>query len=218
MKKIIQVHIADDHKIIIEGIVAVLNTEEDISVLDYSLTGEQVLEWFRHNTADVLVLDINMPVISGIDVLRKLVKEDNPPKIIVLSSYDDVRFIQKIITIGANGFLSKNSAGEQLVKAIRAVNDGERYFSEDVKKELFKITFGQKVKEGDKPPSEDETLTTREVEVVRLIALEYNSLEIADLLNITINTVKTYRKNILKKLNEKSTVGLIKFAIKHKIV
>ena len=220
MKKKIHVHIADDHKIIIEGIIAVLNTEEDIKVLDYSLTGKDVLDWFEHNTADILILDINMPVIGGIDVLKKLMKKANPPKIVVLSSYDDVRFIQKIVTMGAKGFLSKSSAGEQIVRAIRSVNNGSEYFSDDVRKELFKLMFGQKVKEGERPPENEETssLSDREIDVLRLIAQEYSSVEIGKILNLSFHTIDTYRKKLIKKLNAKNTVGLTKFALKHKIV
>lgn len=220
MKKKIHVHIADDHKIIIEGIIAVLNTEEDIRVLDYSLTGKDVLDWFEHNTADILILDINMPVIGGIDVLKKLMKKANPPKIVVLSSYDDVRFIQKIVTMGAKGFLSKSSAGEQIVRAIRSVNNGSEYFSDDVRKELFKLMFGQKVKEGERPPENEETssLSDREIDVLRLIAQEYSSVEIGKILNLSFHTIDTYRKKLIKKLNAKNTVGLTKFALKHKIV
>jgi len=220
MKKKIQVHIADDHKIIIEGIIAVLNTEKDITVVGYSLTGEQVLDWFESNTADILVLDINMPVIGGIEVLKKMKKKTNPPKIIVLSSYDDTRFIQEIVTMGASGFLSKSSAGEQIVRAIRSVNNGSQYFSDDVRKDLFKLMFGQKIKEGERPPESKETksLTSREIDIMRLILEEYSSIEIADILNISINTVNTYRRNLLIKTKAKNTVGLAKFALKHKII
>jgi two-component system invasion response regulator UvrY len=220
MEKEIKVHIADDHKIVIEGVIAVLNIEKDIKVIDYSLTGKEVLDWFEMNTADVLILDINMPVVGGIEVLKRMKKKPNPPKIIVLSSYDDLRFIQEIMTLGAHGFLSKSSAGEQIVKAIRTVNNNEQYISEDVRNDLFKLMFGQKVKEGERPPDNKKTdsLSAREIDVLRLIAQEYNSVQISEILNISVHTVKTYRKNLLTKLKITNTVGLTKFALKHKIM
>lgn len=220
MSNKIQVHIADDHKILIEGIIAVLNTEDNIRVVDYSLTGKEVLDWFEYNTADILVLDINMPVIGGIEVLKKIKKLRNPPQIIVLSSYDDTRFIQEIVSLGARGFLSKSSAGNQIVRAIKTVYGGSEYFSDDVRKDLFKLMFGQTIREGERPPENDETdsLTGREIDVLRLIVQEYSSVEIAEILNLSINTVTTYRKSLIKKTNVKNTVGLIKFALKHKII
>ena len=220
MSNKIQVHIADDHKILIEGIIAVLNTEDNIRVVDYSLTGKEVLDWFEYNTADILVLDINMPVIGGIEVLKKIKKLRNPPQIIVLSSYDDTRFIQEIVSLGARGFLSKSSAGNQIVRAIKTVYGGSEYFSDDVRKDLFKLMFGQTIREGERPPENDETdsLTGREIDVLRLIVQEYSSVEIAEILNLSINTVTTYRKSLIKKTNLKNTVGLIKFALKHKII
>lgn len=221
MKEKIQVHIADDHKILIEGIIAVINTEEDIEVVDYSLTGKEVLDWLENNTADILILDINMPVIGGIEVLKKLKKMKDTPKVIVLSSYDDVRFVQEIVTMGASGFLSKNSAGEHIITAIRTVNEGKQYLTEDLEKELFNLMFGKQVKIGERPDTENEatnSLSDREIDILRLIVQEHNSSEIADILNLSVHTIDSYRKSLLKKINVKNTVGLTKFALKHNII
>jgi len=190
-------------------------------LFDYSLTGKEVLDWLENNTADILILDINMPVIGGIEVLKKLKKMKDTPKVIVLSSYDDVRFVQEIVTMGASGFLSKNSAGEHIITAIRTVNEGKQYLTEDLEKELFNLMFGKQVKIGERPDTENEatnSLSDREIDILRLIVQEHNSSEIADILNLSVHTIDSYRKSLLKKINVKNTVGLTKFALKHNII
>ncbi len=217
----IKVHIADDHKILIEGIIALVNTDNDIEVLGHSLTGKEVLEWLRsnQNKADILILDINMPVVSGIDVLKAINKEKIEQKVIVLSSYDDVNFVQELLALGADSFLSKTTAGEHIIDAIKAVHSGEQYFSEGIKEELFKLILGQKVEKRDRPDNkETSSLTDREIDVLRLIAEEHNTAEIAEILNLSTYTVETYRKKLLKKTNVKNVVGLAKYALKYGVI
>ena len=107
MKKI-KVHIADDHQILIDGIYAVLSSEENIEVVGSSLNGEDVLKWFASNEADILILDINMPIVDGIEVLQSFIKIGFQQKTIILSSYDDIKLIKEVLKIGAKGFLAKN--------------------------------------------------------------------------------------------------------------
>ena len=139
MKNKISVHIADDHKILIEGIIAVINTDEFIEVEGYSLTGKQVIEWIKSNSADILILDINMPEYDGIEVLRYFKQKKITQKAIILSSYDDVKLVQEMINLGANGFLSKDSAGLHIIEAIHAVHKGDQYFSDAIKNNLLKL-------------------------------------------------------------------------------
>ena len=219
MKEKIKVHVADDHMILIEGIIAMLNTDKDIKVVGHSLTGVQVLEWFETNKADILVLDINMPELDGIEVLKKFNKKKKHQKIIMLSSYDDVKLVKELTTFGADGFISKTSAGEHIIKAIKSVYDGEPYFSDDIKQGLFNLAIGHRVVDGSKPePKATSSLTDRELEVLKLITKELSTQEMADQLLLSINTVETYRKNLLKKLNVKNAVGLAMYAVKHKII
>lgn len=220
MKEKIKVHVADDHMILIEGIIAMLNTDKEIEVVGHSLTGLQVVEWFKSNKADILVLDINMPELDGIEVLKRFNKKANHQKIIMLSSYDDVKLVQELTTYGADGFISKTSAGEHIIKAIKSVQNGVPYFSDDIKEGLFNLAIGQNVAGGTRPEtaSVNSSLTDREIEVLKLVASEYSTQEIADQLLLSINTVETYRKNLLKKLNVKNAVGLAMYAVKHKVV
>lgn len=170
MKNIIRVHIADDHKILIEGIIAVINTDESIEVEGYSLTGKQVIEWIESNSADILILDINMPEYDGIEVLKFFKQKKITQKVIILSSYDDVKLVQEMINLGANGFLSKSSAGLHIIEAINAVYHGDQYFSDTIKNNLIKLYTGKNVTSGKRPESTIlNSLTPRELEVLKLI-------------------------------------------------
>ena len=219
MKEKIQVHIADDHKILIEGIVAVINTEDDIEIEGYSLNGKEVIDWAEDHPADILILDINMPIYDGIEVLKLFKIKKINLKVIILSSYDDVKLVQEMINLGASGFLSKDSAGQHIVEAIRTVHAGEQYFSDTIKNNLLKLFTGKNVKLGQRPQSTiANSLTDRETEVLKLISQEYSSPEIAQILNISQSTVDTYRKSLLKKTNVKNAVGLAMYAVKNKII
>jgi len=123
----IKVHVADDHKILIDGIKALLNTEDSIELEGFSLTGKEVVEWFEPGKADVLVLDINMPEVDGIEVLKIFKRRNVEQKVIVLSGISDPKLIQEIMTLGARGFLEKGSASEHIVEAIIKVNNGGKY-------------------------------------------------------------------------------------------
>ena len=219
MKNKITVHIADDHKILIEGIIAVINTDNDIEVKGYSLTGKHVMEWVESNNADILILDINMPEYDGIEVLKYFKQKKISQRVIILSSYDDVKLVQEVINLGANGFLSKDSAGLHIIEAINAVHKGDQYFSDAIKNNLIKLYTGKNVKSGKRPESTIlNSLTPREIEVLKLITDEYSSPEIADKLNISQSTVDTYRKSLLKKTNVKNSIGLAMYAIKNNII
>ena len=219
MKNKITVHIADDHKILIEGIIAVINTDNDIEVKGYSLTGKHVMEWVESNNADILILDINMPEYDGIEVLKYFKQKKISQRVIILSSYDDVKLVQEVINLGANGFLSKDSAGLHIIEAINAVHKGDQYFSDAIKNNLIKLYTGENVKSGKRPESTIlNSLTPREIEVLKLITDEYSSPEIADKLNISQSTVDTYRKSLLKKTNVKNSIGLAMYAVKNNII
>ena len=219
MKNKISVHIADDHKILIEGITAVINTDESIEVEGYSLTGKQVIEWIESNSADILILDINMPEYDGIEVLKFFKQKKITQKVIILSSYDDVKLVQEMINLGANGFLSKDSAGLHIIEAINAVYHGDQYFSDAIKNNLIKLYTGENITTGKRPESTIlNSLTPRELEVLKLITNEHSSLEIAGILNISQSTVDTYRKSLLKKTNVKNSIGLAMYAVKNNII
>ncbi|WP_196890850.1 response regulator [Aureivirga marina] len=216
MKKI-KVHIADDHKILIDGISAVLKIQEDIEIVGCSLDGAQTIEWFEENTADVLVLDISMPNVNGIEVMQSFQKKRVIPNIIILSSYDEMKLIREVLKIGAKGFLTKKCAGEHIVEAIRSVNSGKQYFSESIQKKMVDFLSG--AGEENNPESTFfSPLTEREKEVLKLIGNELSTKEIAEKLFISVNTVETHRKKLMKKLGVKNVVGLVIYAMKNRII
>ena len=192
MKKI-KVHIADDHQLLLDGINAVLSSENNIEVVGSSLNGEDVLNWFALNEADIL----------------SFVKSGFQQKVIVLSSYDDAKLIKEVLKIGANGFLAKKCAGENIVEAINDVYSGKQYFSESIKDKLLS-TFRSNHFSIDEI-SQDGTffspLTPRETDVLKLICKQYNSNEISKTLHISTNTVESHRKNLINKLKVKNVVG-----------
>jgi two-component system invasion response regulator UvrY len=219
MKKI-KVHIADDHQILIDGIIAVLSSEENIEVVGYSLNGEDVLTWFASNEADILILDINMPKLDGIGVLQNFSKHGFQQNVIVLSSYDDTKLIKEVLKIGASGFLAKKCAGENIVEAINTVYSGKQYFTKSIQEKLL-FSFTKHLSKNDTHSPDGSffsSLTPREIEILRLIAQQYNSREISESLHISVNTVETHRKNLINKLNVKNVVGLAIYALKNNLV
>ena len=221
MKQKIYVHVADDHKIVIEGIVAIINTDDNIEIIGTSLTGKEVTDWFdnKENKADVLILDITMPILDGIGVLKYFNENNIVQKVIILSSYDDVKIVQEMLALGCSGYITKNSAGEHIVKAIKAVSEGEQYFSDDIQNSMLKYFSGQMVPKGFSPhDSTIEMLTERELEVLTLITNEYSTREISNKLNVGIRTIETHRKHLFIKLKVKNLVGLAVYAVKNKIV
>ena len=221
MKDKIYVHVADDHKIVIDGIIAVINTDKDIEVRAFSLTGKQVIDWFENdeNQADVLILDITMPIIDGIGVLKHFKKNKINQNVIILSSYNDIKIVQEMLKLGCKGYITKNNAGEHIIEAIKTVANGEQYFSDDIQKMLLKTLAGQQVEAGQLPDDfVVETLTERELEVLKLITKQFNTPEIANKLSVSASTIETYRKSLLKKLKVKNSVGLAMYAVKYKIV
>ena len=215
----ITVHIADDHQILIDGIIAVLNFEKDIEVVGYSLNGIQVLEWFDANNADILILDINMPKLDGIEVLKKFNGKEKRPKVIVLSSYDDVKLVKEVLQIGAQGFVPKKSAGEHIVNAVKKVANDEQYFTDDIKEKMMQTLLNRPVKDN---VSQDgvllTSLTKREIQVLKLVAQQYSTREIAEEFHISESTVETHRKNLMKKVKVKNSVGLAIFALKNEVI
>lgn len=219
MIKEIKVHIADDHKILIDGISALINTEERIEFVGYSLTGKEVVKWFKENRADVLILDINMPELDGIGVLKTFKNRNVKQKTIILSGLSDPKIVQEMVALGADGFIEKGEASEHIIEAIKAVHRGEKYYSEDIKSSLFDLYINEsKTEEAIKSSANSEPLTEREIEVLKLITQELSTSQIGEKLGLTTKTIETHRRNLYKKLKVKNVVGLAIYAVKNNIV
>ena len=214
----IKVHIADDHQILIDGIVAVLGMLESVEVVGHSLDGLSVMKWFEDKNADILILDIGMPKLDGIEVLKRFQEKKNSPDIIVLTSYNDVKLIKEVLKLGAKGFVTKISAGENIIEAIKTVQEGEMYFSKDIRNKIVDSFAGKKVNESKHFKEYFGMLSEREFEILNLIAEEYSNKEIAEKLFLSQGTVETHKKNIMTKLGVKNAMGLAIYLVKHRLV
>ncbi len=211
----IRVLIADDHKIFRDGLRSILEKEKDIRVIDDAASGNEVIEKVVKGSIDVLLLDIDIGKPNGIE-LTEIIKRDHPEvKILILSMMGLHDFILQALEKGATGYILKNTGKDEVLTAIRSVAKGDSYFSREVSTILIEHL--------NKPRPSKKTilnipLSAREIEVIKLIALEYSNPEIAEKLFISIRTVDTHRRNLLEKLGVKNTAGLVKYAIKKGLV
>lgn len=200
----IRLLVADDHKILLEGLVSLLQTEPAFMVAGTATNGYEVLNLAEKNQYDVCLLDINMPRLDGLETARLLKQRKPGLKIIILTTYNDKEIISELVHIGVSGYLLKNSAKQELIDAIKKVIAGRYYFSEEVEKIIL-----QGISE--KQNKEVIMLTEREQEVVQLLAKEYTNDKIANELHISYRTVETHRKNIMQKTKAHNLAGLMKF-------
>ncbi|WP_281232592.1 response regulator [Flavobacterium gelatinilyticum] len=214
----IKIHLADDHQVLIDGLSNLLQTVPEFEVAGSSLNGISIYDDVIEDKADVLVLDISMPEKDGIEVLKEFSQKQFPCKVIILSSYDDLKIIKEVMKLGAKGYLTKKCAGENIIEAIKAVYQGQEYFSDAVREKIFNIFSQNNPKLNKNVLIENPILSPREIEIITLISLEYSGKEISEQLFISPNTVETHRKNILKKLNIKNTIGLVKYALKNNLI
>jgi DNA-binding NarL/FixJ family response regulator len=218
MSEKIKVYLADDHQMLIEGMKAVIKTNEDFEVVGYSLNGMRLIEEVVKAKADILVMDINMPEKDGIEVLKELSNTKTPFKVIVLSSYDDLKLVKEVIKLGARGYLTKQSVGDSIIEALIEVHNGEEYFCKIMQEKIL-ASFSHNTQNINQVKIVPQIyLTERELVIIKLIALEYSGKMISEKLFISTNTVETHRKNLLKKLNLKSSIGLAKYAIKNNLI
>lgn len=202
--------IADDHRIMLDGIVSLLQSEEDIIVAGIAANGFEVLKLVDKGTFDICLLDINMPGLDGMET-TKLLKEKNPGlKIVILTTYNDREIITEMLRYGVSGYLLKNSSRQELTEAIKKVAAGGFYFSDEIHAAMME-NYTQQLREKNKD-TEIITLTKREIEILQLLALEYTNEKIAEALIISYRTVETHRKNIMQKTKSRNLAGLLKFA------
>jgi len=216
----IKVLLVDDHQIVRDGIFALLIKETDIEIVGEASNGDELFEKLKFIKPDVVILDISMPKMSGIEIAAILKKEKPDIKVIIFSSYTDEKTIFQSIRAGAKGFLPKDSMREDLVDAIKKVNQGLEYMSERIPNTILMdyINSSENADDEKYENSKLSSLTKREKEVLGFIAEGGTYKEIAEELFISSRTVETHKNNILQKLELKSTIELVKFAIKNKLI
>lgn len=209
----IRIAIVDDHQVVITGLEAMLTGEEKLKILFTATRGEDLLAYLKDVQPQVLLLDIQMPGMNGIDLCKIISKGYPAIRIIAFSSFDDTHYIRQVMRNGAVGYVLKNVEKDILLTAIETVVQGDEYIDESMQKALIHESItGQRKSLFEIP------LTKREKEILKLVAEESSNQEIADKLFISLRTVETHRSNLNQKLGAKNTVSLVKEAIKRGLI
>ena len=216
----IKIMLVDDHQIVRDGIKSLLESLDNVQIIGETSSAPELLLLLENYKPDIVITDISMPEMSGIE-LTKIINTD--PKyiginVLILSMYTSEDFIFNAIKAGAKGYLPKNISRKELFEAIHTIYKGEEYFSEQISNIILK-SYIKKAKSEDKPEDKKEAaLSVRETEILKMVAEGMSNPEIAEKLFISIRTVESHKNHIVQKLELKSTMDLIKFAIKNKIV
>lgn len=215
----IKILIADDHKMFVDGIDSILKNEEDFVVVDRCYDGPSIFTSLEKNQIDVILLDVNLPGMTGIEVTERLQKEKPKIRILALSMYNEESFVSEILKKGALGYILKNTGRKELVTGIRTVFSGESYFSKDVTETIMSgLMKKQKMSTAKKKNLHIPKISRREKEVLALIVKEFTTQEIAEKLYISLKTVESHRSSLLSKLNARNSAGLVRIAIENNLL
>ena len=204
--KTYRILLADDHQVVIDGLSSLLGKEADLEIAGKAVNGHQLLEILAGKEVDLVITDINMPEMDGIESTTRIREKYPNLRILALSMHDDPNYITSILQAGANGYLIKNAGRQEVLKAIRMVLNGESYYSQEVTRVVMENVRN--------PNGGNPVLSEREKEIVCLICDEFTTREIAEKLFLSFHTVEKHRKNIIAKLDVRNTAGLVKWAIK----
>ena len=207
-----QILIADDHAIVREGVKQIVKTLPEITLIDETGTGQETLSKILETRYDLVILDISMPGISGLEILQKLKEKGITVKILILSFYPQEQYAVRAFKLGSSGYLSKDSAYEELARAIRKIISGGKYISSTLAEKLI---FMDLEKAGMAP---HEALSEREMQVMLLLAKGKSVTEIANEIFISDKTVSTYRTRIMEKMNMRKNADLTLYAIKNHLI
>ncbi len=214
MKKI-RVLLVDDHAILREGIKALLEKQDNIEVIAEAADGREAIPKVAQSRPDVVVLDISMPMMDGLESTRQIKRENPDIKVLVLTMHDNEEYFFQLLRAGASGYVTKKSVSRELVSAIEAVYRGDSFFCPSMAKFLLSdfLRLDKAVENIDQ-----EDLTPREREIVKLIAEGYTNQQIADLLHRSVKTIESHRSNILRKLDIHDSIELVKYAVRKKLI
>lgn len=211
--EVIKILIADDHDIIRQGLKRIISFEEDMNIDFEAENGEKALKLLNMHELDVVILDCNMPIMNGIEILRSIKVQGDKIKVIMLTVENDRNTINTAINIGADGYMLKDSAGTEIVNAIRTVHKGEKY----IDKSLVSILFSDMKIKDKKVASVLDKLSRREVEVLIEISKGLSNKEIGEQLYLSEKTIKNYATNLFRKINVEDRVKATIFAIENNI-
>src|SRR5437870_2536551 len=208
----IRVLLADDHTVVRQGLRALLAAEDDIEIVGEAENGRQAIQMVKKLLPDVVVMDIAMPVLNGLEATRQITRTVPSTKVLILSSYSDDEYVSQLTEAGAAGYLIKQTAANELLKAIREAQRGNAYFSPSIAKRL-RDQCREAFVSGPSARRRPDYLTTREAEVLQLIAEGRANKQIAAELSISIKTVEKHRQQVMNKLNIHDVAGLTRYAI-----
>jgi len=208
----IKVILADDHTLVRQAIAKVLQDEKSIEITGEAENGRKAMELVRNLSPDVVIMDIGMPELNGIDATRQIVTEFPKTKVIALSQHSDKRYVQQMLGAGASGYLLKDSLFDDLIEAIKSVHANKGYISKNI---AHIVIDGYMRKDSGEEDKAEVVLTNREREVLQLLAEGKTSREIAAVLYISHKTVENHRKRIMNKLDLHNIAELTKYAIRH---
>ena len=216
MNETIKIMLVEDHQLMREGIASLLQSHDDIEILAEAPDGETALEKLARHPVEIVLMDINLPGMNGIETTRKLKEKFPQVKVVALTMLDDQSHIRDMLSAGAAGYVLKNAGNMELSEAIHTVHRGQAYYSRRVADSLVQQFF--------QPPATPVTsgeavyLTRREKEILALIVKELSNREIGENLEISVRTVDAHRRNLLQKIGAKNTAGLTRYALEHGIV
>lgn len=204
-----RVYIVDDHTVVIEGIYSLLQKEKDFEIAGYASNADNCLQFFTHHTADVILMDISLPDMDGVELCRIIKRKYPAIMVLALTTFNQGTYIRKMMESGASGYLLKNASKQEIAEAIRLVTKGKTYLSFDA---------GQALKTDTQQQSNIPPLTKREKEVLSYIAEGLTNVQISEKLFISVDTVDSHRKNLHTKLNVKNTAMLVRFAVENSLL
>jgi len=209
--------LVDDHEIIIDGIKAMLVKEKDIKIVGEANNGIEAIEKVQSLKPDIVLMDISMPELNGIEATKSIKKDYQDTKILMLTQHESKEYVLQVMKAGADGYLLKNSKKEELLNAINAVTSGKKHLGNRISALMLDEILDDSVRDNDNEKPE-QNLTKREIEIIKLLANDHSNYQVSDILNISLRTVETHRRNLMQKLNLKSAVALVRFAIKHNMI
>jgi len=211
MSKKINIILVDDHAVVRAGVRRLLEQESSFDVIGEAESGEKAYQLFGELNPDVMVMDLSMPGMGGLESIRRILMRDEKARILVLSMHEDLSFANQALKLGAKGYLIKNTLGDDLVKAIKAISQGDIFLSDEIAKKIAVTSI-----DGGQDPIHD--LSAREFEIFRLLAEGFEVDAIATTINISSKTVSNYQTMIKQKLNIHTPVELIRYAIKAGVI
>lgn len=205
--------LADDHHIILDGLTAIISSDKELEIIGKASNGKEALQQIHVLKPDMIILDIDMPIKNGIITAQEIIALQIPIKIIMLSLHKENAVVKNLMQLGVDGYLIKNADSQEMIYAIHQIRNGKKYFSSELLIELSKVSTNSISHDAEKIS----LLTEREIEIIKLIVEGLSSKEIGEKLFISDRTVETHRNNLMKKLELKNVVGLLRWAIKNGI-